>query len=78
MSPDKTKANRGSSDDGRLTFEEAEPLEESGSNKGVTEVQQQTTEDDALVVHVGGVWTRVDVEHGNLFGKKGRDQSPLH
>lgn len=49
-----------------VTFEEAEFLEESGDDEGVTEVKQQPTEQQALVVQVGGVWPRVDVAYRNL------------
>lgn len=50
----------------RGTFEEAEFLEESRDDEGVTEVKQQATEHQALMVQVGGVWTRADVAHRNL------------
>lgn len=49
-----------------ITFEEAEFLEESGDDEGVTEVKQQPTKQQALVVQVGGVWPRVDVAYRNL------------
>lgn len=55
------------------TFEEAEFLEESRDHEGVTEVKQQATEHQALMAQVGGVWTRVDVAHGNL-GQKRQDR----
>lgn len=48
------------------TFEKAEFLKESRDNEGVTEVKQQATEHQTLMVKVGGVWTRVDIAHGNL------------
>lgn len=53
----------------RITFQKAEPLEESRDNEGVTEVKQKATEHQTLVVKVGGVWTRVDVAHRNLRQK---------
>lgn len=43
-----------------------ELFEESGDNEGVTEVQEEAAEHQALVFQVGGVWSRVDVAHGNL------------
>lgn len=49
-----------------ITFEEVEFLEEPRDDEGVTEVKQQATEQQALMVQVGGVWTRVDVAHRNL------------
>lgn len=48
------------------TFEEVEFLQESRNNEGVTEVKQQATEHQPLMVQVGGVWTRVDVAHRDL------------
>ena len=45
------------------TFEEAELLEEAGDDEGVAEIEQEATEHQAMVVLVGGVWTRVDVTH---------------
>lgn len=43
-----------------------ELFEESGDHKGVTEVEKEATEHQALVLQVGGVWSRVDVAHRNL------------
>lgn len=45
-------------------------LQESRNNEGVTEVKQQATEHQPLMVQVGGVWTRVDVAHRDLRQKK--------
>lgn len=41
-------------------------FEEPGYDEGVTEVQKEAAEHQALVFQVGGVWSRVDVAHGNL------------
>lgn len=41
-------------------------FEESGDDKGVTEVQKEAAEHQALVFQVGGVWSRVDVAYRNL------------
>lgn len=49
-----------------FTFEEAEFLEESRDHEGVTQVKQEATEHQTLMVQVGGVWTRVDVAHRDL------------
>lgn len=43
-----------------------ELFEKSGDDEGVTEVQKEAAEDQALVPQVGGVWSRVDVEYRNL------------
>lgn len=43
-----------------------ELFEESGDDKGVTEVQKEAAEHQALVLQVGGVWSRVDVAYRNL------------
>lgn len=43
-----------------------ELFEESGDDKGVTEVQKEAAEHQALVLQVGGVWPRVDVAYRNL------------
>lgn len=49
------------------TFQEVEILEESRDDEGVTKIQEQPAEDQALGVQVGGVWTRIDVTHRNLW-----------
>lgn len=43
-----------------------ELFEESGDDEGVTEVQEEAAEHQALVLQVGGVWSRVDVTYGDL------------
>ena len=49
-----------------LTFHEVEFLKESGHHKGVTQVEQQPTEDQALKVQVYGVRPRAHVAHRHL------------
>lgn len=49
------------------TFKEAEFLQESRDHEGVTEVKQKATEQQPLMVQVGGVWARVYVAHSNLW-----------
>lgn len=52
-----------------------ELFEESGDHKGVTEVQKEATEHQALVLQVGGVWSRVDVAYRNL---RQQQHIPVH
>lgn len=42
-------------------------FEEPRDDEGVTEVQKEAAEHQALVFQVGGVWSRVDVAHRNLW-----------
>lgn len=53
-----------------------ELFEESGDNEGVTEVQEEAAEHQALVFQVGGVWSRVDVAYGNL--QQQQQHIPVH
>lgn len=58
---------------GEVTFEKPEPLEEVCADKGVAEIEKESTEENPFTVDIDWVWARADVAYGHLEHKGERN-----